>query len=140
MTINAFGIFDDIDHEQPFDAKDTKRLFHSMFQIWSPQASNWASKASKSFKKAINSDGEFGAVGSLDEAELEERQSHIKECGCSRTILAEKTQLGSPSDSTCSPDTYLRGAGQKVIGFSFYGNPNSTKGKERKYFKVEKIL
>ena len=37
MTINAFGIFDDIDHEQPFDVKDTKRLFHSMFQIWSPQ-------------------------------------------------------------------------------------------------------
>ena len=37
MTINAFGIFDDIDYEQPFDVTDTKRLFHSMFQIWSPQ-------------------------------------------------------------------------------------------------------
>ena len=37
MTINTFGIFDDIDHDQPFDAKDTKRLFHSMFQMWSPQ-------------------------------------------------------------------------------------------------------
>ena len=28
----------------------------------------------------------------------------------------------------------FRGAGQKVIGFSFYGNPNSTKSRERKYF------
>ena len=48
------------------------------------------------------------------------------------------SQLGSPSDSTCSADSYLRGAGQKIIGFSFYGNPYSTKGKERKYFKVGK--
>jgi len=37
MTLNAFGVFDDIDDEKPFDVKDTKRLFHSMFQIWSPQ-------------------------------------------------------------------------------------------------------
>ena len=49
------------------------------------------------------------------------------------------SQLGEPSDSTCSRDSYLRGAGQKVIGFSFYGNPNSTKGKERKYFKVGRV-
>ena len=33
----------------------------------------------------------------------------------------------------------MRGAGQKIIGFSFYGNPNSTKGKERKYFKVPTV-
>ena len=68
--------------------------------------------------------------------ELEERPSYIPECGCNRTILAEVNQLGKPSDSTCSLDSYRRGAGQKIIGFSFYGNPNSTKGKERKYFKV----
>ena len=101
------------------------------------QASNWASKASKSFKQFMNSLGEEGDEGSVRSPQVEERPSFLPECGCNRTILAEVSQQGKPSDSTCSRDSFRRGAGQKVIGFSFYGNPNSTKGKERKYFKVE---
>ena len=100
------------------------------------QASNWASKASKSFREFVNNLGEEADEGSVESEELVERPSYIPECGCNRTILAKVTQLGKPSDSTCSEDSYRRGAGQKIIGFSFYGNPNSTKGKERKYFKV----
>ena len=102
------------------------------------QASNWASKASKSFRQFVNNLGEEADQGSVESPQLEERPSYIPECGCNRTILAEVTQLGKPSDSTCSEDSYRRGAGQKIIGFSFYGNPNSTKGKERKYFKVRR--
>ena len=36
-TLNAFGVFDDINEEEPFDPKDSMRLFHSMFQIWNPK-------------------------------------------------------------------------------------------------------
>ena len=37
MTINALGLFDDIDTSEPVDPSDTKRVLHSMFQIWNPQ-------------------------------------------------------------------------------------------------------
>lgn len=37
MTINALGIFSDVNHDEPFDPSDTKRVLHSMFQIWNPQ-------------------------------------------------------------------------------------------------------
>ena len=93
MTINTFGIFDNIDHSQPFDAKDTKRLFHSMFQMWSPGASNWASRVSKSFKHVMTEEGETRDVGSVEVPEMEERRSFISECGCNRTILAERTKV-----------------------------------------------
>ena len=60
-------------------------------------------------------------------------------------------RVGRRNQSTCSHQSFLRGAGQvtsfthlptslgllqKVIGFSFYDSPNSTKAKERKYFEV----
>ena len=59
------------------------------------QASNWASKVSKSFKKAIAIEGESGDVGSVASPEMVERMSYIKECGCNRTIMAEKTKGSS---------------------------------------------
>ena len=37
LTINALGLFDDVNPEEPFDPKDSKRILHSMFQIWNPQ-------------------------------------------------------------------------------------------------------
>ena len=37
FTLNAFGVFDDINEEEPFDPKDSMRMFHSMFQIWNPK-------------------------------------------------------------------------------------------------------
>ena len=37
FTLNAFGVFDDVNEEEPFDPKDSKRIFHSMFQIWNPK-------------------------------------------------------------------------------------------------------
>ena len=45
------------------------------------------------------------------------------------------------SISTCSYHSFYRGAKQKIVSFSFYGNPNSTQGKERKYFEgIQKNL
>ena len=64
----------------------------------------------------------------------------IDECSCDRKILVEDTRHGSLNDSTCSKASFERGAGQKVIGYSFYGNPNSTKSKERKYFQVNDAI
>ena len=37
FTLHALGVFDDINEEEPFDPTDKKRIFHSMFQIWSPK-------------------------------------------------------------------------------------------------------
>ena len=37
FTLNAFGVFDDINEEEPFDPKDSMRMLHSMFQIWNPK-------------------------------------------------------------------------------------------------------
>ena len=36
--------------------------------------------------------------------------------------------------STCSQAAYLRGPNQKVVSFSYYGDPNSFKHKRREYF------
>ena len=41
---------------------------------------------------------------------------------------------GNKSISTCSFHSFHRGAKQKVLAFSFYGNPNSVQVKARKYF------
>lgn len=135
FTLNAFGVFDDINEEEPFDPKDSMRMFHSMFQIWNPKASRWASDISKTFKHNIRRRGqETGNVSSVKYPSLKEKLVKIEECGCVRKILVEDTRHGSLNDSTCSKASFQRGGGQKVIGFSFYGNPNSTKSKERKYF------
>ena len=56
-----------------------------------------------------------------------EAHGYIPKCG----------KVGGENGSTCTLASYARGPGQKVVGFSFYGNPNSTKGKERKYFQVK---
>ncbi len=88
-----------------------------------------------------------------------EKESTVEQCGCVRKIMAARNDNGEYDDrfgynsSTCSRHSYDRGPGQKVfplfwgenvmvnlfinvqtIGFSFYGNPDSKLGKERKYF------
>ena len=60
----------------------------------------------------------------------------MENCDCTRSILTRGPPRGSLNDSTCSLDSYQRGPGQKIIGFSFYGDTNSTKSKKRKYFEV----
>ena len=38
------------------------------------------------------------------------------------------------NDTTCSYKSYLRGKGQKIIGFSYYGDSRSKHHQEKKYF------
>ena len=38
------------------------------------------------------------------------------------------------NETTCGHDAYRRGAGQKIVGFSFYGDVNSTVSIEKGYF------
>ncbi len=38
------------------------------------------------------------------------------------------------SETTCSQDAFRRGSGQKIIGFSYYGDINSNKSIEKGYF------
>ena len=40
------------------------------------------------------------------------------------------------NDTTCSKDAFRRGEGQKVVGFSFYGSPNSSKHKEKGFCEI----
>ena len=103
------------------------------------KASNWALKTSRKFKKILLEEGEQGWNFTRHSSE-KSLQVPMQNCNCTRTLRGRFPRAGSVSDSTCSEDTYLRGPGQKIIGFSFYGNPNSTKSKYRKYFQVKKII
>ncbi len=38
------------------------------------------------------------------------------------------------NETTCGRDAYRRGAGQKIVGFSFYGDVNSSVAIEKGYF------
>ena len=84
------------------------------------QASRWASKMSKDFKgKMQSSNGEQGNKNSIEHSNRKEIIVRIDECGCDRKMFVELEKLGSYNDSTCSKASYMRGPGQKVIGFSF---------------------
>ena len=99
------------------------------------QASHWASKTSRRYKAYVKANGEFGDQKHQSSGKVEVKTT-VEGCYCERTLLVEKDRIGGENGSTCSQESYARGPGQKVVGFSFYGNPNSTKGKERKYFQV----
>ena len=86
----------------------------------------------------VRSEGETGDQGYHSRGRVVER-TVVEECGCERALVVERDKVGGENGSTCSLASYARGPGQKVVGFSFYGNPNSTKGKERKYFQVSKL-
>jgi len=59
-------------------------------------------------------------------------------CSCNRETIdiskldSEEAQLYNKT--TCSPQAYTRGNGQKIIGFSYYGDSRSAHHKEKKYF------
>jgi len=59
-------------------------------------------------------------------------------CSCDRkTIDISKLDLENATlynKTTCSPEAYARGNGQKIIGFSYYGDFHSAGHKAKKYF------
>ena len=63
--------------------------------------------------------------------------SVVEQCGCTRrinTTLLTGEDAPIRNSSTCSLHSLDRGPGQRAVAFSFYGNPDSKLGKERKYF------
>ena len=66
----------------------------------------------------------------------------MKQCGCKRRL--KKFQKNPPDlkfyQTTCSPGSFNRGPGQKVISFSFYGDINSDPQYAQWIFnKIEKL-
>ena len=56
-------------------------------------------------------------------------------CNCSRTLFNVETDNSVQfSQTTCGGDAFQRGANQKVVGFSFYGDSSSELHQFRKYF------
>ena len=101
------------------------------------QASHWASATSRRYKAYVKAEGESGDQTHQSGGKVE-LKTKVEGCDCERTLLVEKERVGGENGSTCSQESYVRGPGQRVVGFSFYGNPDSAKGKERKYFQVLK--
>ena len=116
--------------------------FKTMFSLWNPESSKWAVQASRKYKKALDMRPSKPKdwYPEPDKDRRIKRTVEVEQCGCQREILAhtmvdyEGGDHGNKSISTCSYHSFYRGAKQKIVSFSFYGNPNSTQGKERKYF------
>lgn len=51
-----------------------------------------------------------------------------------RTLKIDRTSEENFNETSCSPDSYRRGRGQKVVGFSFYGDMFSQQSIDRGYF------
>ena len=119
------------------------RSLKSMIKLWNPESSKWAVQASKKYKMAMAMKGNAKSKDWFDEPKRDRRMKrvvYIDRCNCHREILAhtmvtyEGGDHGNKSISTCSHHSFPRGAKQKVVAFSFYGNPNSPQAKARKYF------
>ena len=116
----------------------------SLIDMWNPESSQWASKASKKYKLALRArDPTVKPKDWFEEPDIDQivsRNVQVDRCGCERQILAHTMVTYTNEDNvnksigTCSPHSFHRGAKQKVVSFSFYGNPDSAQSKERKYF------
>ena len=97
----------------------------------------WISKISAKFDTALTEEGEHGNLGHTRTRETE-MLVMLDECGCERKMMVEESDRWQDrQESTCSYSSYRRGGGQKVVGYSYYGERNSSRGKERKYFQVK---
>ena len=61
------------------------------------------------------------------------RTVSISNCDCQKLVAVndvnsdEGTAEVSYEDTTCSESAFARGRGQKVVGFSFYGDPRASR-------------
>lgn len=50
----------------------------------------------------------------------------LEHCGCKRRLIPQDNPPGLQlNQTTCGIDAFRRGRGQKIVGFSFYGDINS---------------
>ena len=109
------------------------QVVKSMIDWWNPEASRWATETSRKYRKELD----LNSNSSHDQKEksYQRVQVQMDQCDCKRDIFAEEDSNAKESTSTCSHQSIARGPHQKVVAFSFYGNPNSTQVQERRYFK-----
>ena len=121
---------------QPLNPDNESPFLNYLLLKFKPKKESWKSKTSRKFQKSVEEEGELGDQGHVRSREREELVL-LDDCGCRRKMMVETddTWLGG-GESTCSHSSYRRGGGQKVIGYSYYGERNSSRGRERKYFKV----
>ncbi|TRY79599.1 hypothetical protein TCAL_05903 [Tigriopus californicus] len=108
----------------------------SMLALWNPEASQWATKWSKRYRQMLDQLLGPWTLPRANDETLTRITSVVEQCKCSRTIWARSNQEDQHREgSTCSQHAFDRGPFQKVVGFTFYGNPKSKLGKSRKYFR-----
>ena len=98
----------------------------------------WITKVTAKFDAALREggDGEEGDQGYTRTRERE-KLVMLDECGCERRVMVEESDRWQDrQESSCSYSSYRRGGGQRVVGYSYYGERNSSRGRERKYFQV----
>jgi len=66
----------------------------------------------------------------------------LEYCNCQRRIQRKENIIETDfSQTTCGQDAYQRGSNQKILAFSFYGNPKTKEQRRRKYFQgIERNL
>ena len=109
------------------------QVVKSMIDWWNPEASRWATETSKQYRKALVPKPNI-SKNDQKEKPYQRVQVQMDQCDCKRDIFAKEDVDTKVSTSTCSHQSIVRGSNQKVVAFSFYGNPNSTQVQERKYF------
>ena len=57
----------------------------------------------------------------------------IEQCNCTRVLPTNTVPEEDYSSTTCSHHAWSRGAGQRVVGFSYYGNSDSDHHKSKGY-------
>ena len=73
-------------------------------------------------------------VLSYDRSQLQ-LSIQLERCSCPRHLSSWDTSYSTNySDTTCGRDAFLRGHGQKVVAFSFYGNSSSPNHLLRGFF------
>ena len=78
----------------------------------------------------------LGTSEALPESKFVEKIVNLPMCNCDRQIFVEENFDPSQEDNftTCSQHAFLRGPNQKVIAYSYYGDPKSTRSQKKQYF------
>ena len=63
--------------------------------------------------------------------------AEVPRCNCRvrRTFNADNKHFVRYNMTSCGESAFARGSGQKVVGFSYYGDASSDHHKSKKYFK-----
>ena len=120
---------------KPLNPRGESPFLSYLLSKFQPKKESWISKISRKFRETVKEKGEFGDHGHIRSGVKEELVT-LEECGCDRKLMVETEESWHGGESTCSYSSYRRGGGQRVVGYSYYGQRNSTRGQERKYFQV----